>query len=104
MPERDVSVVLADAAASDIQSIYRHVAENGSVTVADGVYARLIEAIAHLGQHPESGAPRDHVRSGYRIVPMSSWVIWYRYRRSEHRVVVMRVLYGHMDASRHLQG
>ena len=104
MPERDVAVVLADAAASDIQSIYRHVAETGSVAVADGVYARLFEAIARLGEHPESGAPRDHVRAGYRIVLMSSWVIWYRYQPSERRVVVMRVLHGHMDAVRHLPG
>lgn len=104
MPEYDVAVVLADAAASDIQSIYRHVADNGSVAVADGIYARLSEAITRLREHPESGAPRDHVRSGYRIVPMSSWVIWYRYRPYERQVVVMRVLHGHMDAARHLPG
>jgi plasmid stabilization system protein ParE len=39
-------------------------------------------------------------RPGHRIVPVRSWVIWYR--EQESGVLILRVLHGHMDADRHL--
>ncbi len=102
MPGREDNVVLADAAISDIRDIYDHIASVNSIAVADNVYRLIREAIDRIGHHPESGALREHIRQGHRIVPVSSWIIWYREQDTGHGVLILRVLHGHMDANRHL--
>lgn len=72
MPEREVRVVLAAAAIRDIEAIYRRVAEGSGVLVADSVYQDFTQVFERIAAFPESNPSRDHVRPGYRIVPVSA--------------------------------
>ena len=102
MPEPNLPVVFAASAREDIASIFEYLCEHASSSTAEDIFAQIFDAIERLSRFPESGAPRDHVRSHYRMVPVSSWAVWYRYQPQHQEVRIVRVLHGHMDAERRL--
>ncbi|GFE84269.1 hypothetical protein GCM10011487_62690 [Steroidobacter agaridevorans] len=53
-----------------------------------------------LVRHPESGASRDRVRRGYRVLFIKSHAVYYKVTATT--IHIIRVLHVRMDADGHL--
>lgn len=82
------------AASDDIDGIWLHVAQD-SVSAADQLVDRIVEATKPLADFPDMGAPRDHLGPGVRALSVGVYLIFYRRRGAE--LVVERVLHGRRD-------
>lgn len=102
MPEPELPVVLTAPARADITTIFEYLCEQASPVVASDIYSQFFDIFDRLGHYPESGAPRDNVFPHYRMVPVSSWAVWYYFQPQSQEVTILRVLHGAMDAERHL--
>ena len=82
------------AASDDIERIWLHVAQD-SLSAADQLVDRIVEATAPLADFPDMGAPRDELGPGIRAVSVGVYLIFYRRRGAD--LVVERVLHGRRD-------
>lgn len=95
------TVILAPEALEDLQNIYDYIAyEKESVINAESQLSRLQEKILKLDLMPESFRlyPKDPWKSkGLRFFPVDNYLIFYTTDNENHKVNVLRVIYGKMD-------
>ena len=81
-------------ASDDIQRIWLSVAQD-SLSAADELVDRLVEATGPLADFPDMGSPRDELGPGIRALSVGAYLIFYRRRGPD--LVVERVLHGRRD-------
>jgi toxin ParE1/3/4 len=84
----------------DLIDIWQYGFEEWGAQLADKYLDELDRKIALLAEHPEMGGMRDYVREGYRVLFISSHVVYYTVTPSA--IHVIRVLHSRMDPERHL--
>ncbi|MEW6366885.1 MAG: type II toxin-antitoxin system RelE/ParE family toxin [Acidobacteriota bacterium] len=76
-------------AADDLEGIFDHISRDSPMAAADEA-GKVLDAIAHLGEHPALG--RAGRVPGTRELVVSSYVVAYRVRNDA--VQILRILHG----------
>lgn len=101
------SVVLTEAAQSDLSAIFRYIAvELQSVQNASAQLSRLEKAIASLDQMPECYRVYDkkNLRErNLRIMPVDNYLVFYVPSHDDLTVTVIRIMYGGRDIDKQLE-
>ena len=101
------SVVLTEAAQSDLSAIFRYIAvELQSVQNASAQLSRLEKAIASLDQMPERYRVYDKKNlreSNLRIMPVDNYLVFYVPSHDDLTVTVIRIMYGGRDIDKQLE-
>lgn len=87
-------------AESDFIGIWEYTFQQWGAAQADKYLDELDEGIARLADKPETGAKRDYVSEGYRVLLINSHAVYYTIAPST--IYIVRVLHGQMDPDRHL--
>lgn len=92
-------VVLTEAAALDLEDLYRYIAEYDEPKKADHVLERLLELTDKLAAYPEQGLPPKELRAigiqDYRQVFFKPYRLIYRV--VESRVIIYLIADGRRD-------
>jgi toxin ParE1/3/4 len=92
-------VVLTEGAESDLEHIYRYIAQHDSKASADHVLERLLEVGDSLAEHPERGSIPKELRSlgmaEYRQVFFKPYRLIYRVHAKQ--VVIYLITDGRRD-------
>ncbi|CCV04026.1 conserved hypothetical protein [Mesorhizobium metallidurans STM 2683] len=93
---RRVKVTYRPQAISDLQGIYRIIAQaSQSDTAASGFVQRIVARCRKIGDVPNGGRPRDDLEPGLRMVPFErTAIIAYRVTNA---VEITNVFYGGRD-------
>ncbi|PDQ20185.1 plasmid stabilization protein [Mesorhizobium sanjuanii] len=93
---RRVKVTYRPQAISDLQGIYRIIAQaSRSDTVASGFVQRIMARCRKIGDVPNGGRPRDDLEPGLRMVPFErTAIIAYQVTNA---VEITNVFYGGRD-------
>jgi toxin ParE1/3/4 len=89
--------VISEKAVEDIENIWLYTLEAWSVEQADRYYNLLFDEIEYITEHPLSGRNADHIRKNYRCTKVKSHLIFYRYKKVENKVEIIRILHQCMD-------
>ena len=92
-------VVVAPAAHDDLMEIGEYIAQDSPDNARQWI-AQLEQAIASLTSMPERAAKRDDLRTGYRVLPVGSHLIFFRI--IEREVQIARVI--HAARAREIAG
>jgi toxin ParE1/3/4 len=96
--KRDVQ--FSPRAQQDIEDIWDFTLETWGDAKAQ-TYIRAIQAGAERLRHnPFSGPACDHIRRGYRKLPVGSHMMFYRVENAH--IIVVRILHQRMDPQRRL--
>jgi toxin ParE1/3/4 len=93
-------ILLSPLAERDLIGIWQYSIGQWGEAQADQYLDDLDDAIKRLSNNPASGASRDHVRQGYRVLFIKSHAIYYKVTSTAIHIV--RVLHVRMDADTHL--
>ena len=88
---------ISDKALEDIENIWLYTIETWSVEQADRYYNLLFDEIEYITEHPLSGRNVDHIRKNYWCTKVKSHLIFYRYKTSDKKVEIIRILHQSMD-------
>jgi toxin ParE1/3/4 len=88
---------IGEKAFEDIENIWLYTIETWSVEQADRYYNLLFDEIEYITEHPLSGRNADHIRKNYRCTKVKSHLIFYRYKKLEKKVEIIRILHQSMD-------
>lgn len=88
---------ISEKAFEDIENIWLYTIETWSVEQADRYYNLLFDEIEYITEHPLSGRIVNHIRKNYRCTKVKSHLIFYRYKKSEHKIEIIRILHQSMD-------
>lgn len=88
---------ISEKAFEDIESIWLYTGETWSFEQADRYYNLIFDEIEYIVENPLSGRNLNHVRKNYRCTQVKSHLIFYRYRKSEQVIEIIRVLHQSMD-------
>lgn len=87
-------------AASDVSKIYQDTANERGIAQADKYDAGLENSLKLLADNPDLGRNCDEIREKYQRHEYGRHIIFYRKR--EHDIFIVRILYDGMDANHHL--
>jgi toxin ParE1/3/4 len=93
-------LVIRPRARRDFREIWAYTVHQWGTAQADQYLHDLDREIQRLLKFPELGTPYDHIRAGYRALPVKRHLVFYR-RNGEHLEIV-RVLHDAMDVKSHL--
>tara|TARA_R110002020_G_scaffold37828_18_gene114031 strand:+ start:2137 stop:2424 length:288 start_codon:yes stop_codon:yes gene_type:complete len=86
-----VSLKLTPAAEADIAGIALHIAEHNP-SAALRWYDEILRHCRNLGEMPEMGVARPHVRPDLRTFPAGNYLILYQ--ATEDGALIVRVVHG----------
>ena len=82
-------------ARADLAEIASYLISEASEEIARGIVSSILSRLGTLRNFPRSGARRDHIRPGRRIVVSQNYVVYYR--ATETEIIALRVLHGSRD-------
>ncbi|MDD4754234.1 MULTISPECIES: type II toxin-antitoxin system RelE/ParE family toxin [Proteiniphilum] len=88
---------ISEKAFEDIENIWLYTIESWSVEQADRYFNLLLDEIEYITEHPLSEKNADHIRKNYRYTKVKSHLVFYRYKKSEKKVEIIRILHHSMD-------
>lgn len=91
---------LKAAARNDLKGIARYKEQTWGHEQRNNYLTEFDQAFHRLAENAELGKARDHVRSGYRVFPVGSHLIYYKLG-SGKIVEIIRVLHKRMNVSSH---
>ncbi len=94
---------ISDKAFHDIENIWLYTVETWSLEQADRYYNLLFDEIEYISDHPLSGRNVDHIRKNYRCSKVKSHLIFYKYKKPEKKVEIIRILHQSMDVEEKIQ-
>ncbi|HID80883.1 MAG TPA: type II toxin-antitoxin system RelE/ParE family toxin [Chromatiales bacterium] len=94
------SYLLTPEADNDLVSIWLYTFENWGREQANTYLRELEKRFLLLAKNPDSGKPRDNIRSGYFSYHQARHVIFFRVNKG--RIEIVRILHDRMDFNRHL--
>ena len=93
-------IIVSDRARENLRNIARYTEQKWGPD-QKAIYLGLIEQrFGDIRRNPAIGAPRDHIKPGYRSVAASRHLIFYR--ESVGAIGIVRVLHQNMDVGHHL--
>lgn len=81
-------------AAEDLVAIWRHVASD-NMSAADRLLDTIESGCDRLRDFPHMGPSREDLRSGFRMLVITGYVVLYR--ALEDRIQIVRVVHGSRD-------
>jgi toxin ParE1/3/4 len=93
---------ISEKAFEDIENIWLFTIEIWSIEQADRYYNLLFDEIEYITEHPLSGRNADYIRKGYRCTKVKSHLIFYRFKKSESKIEIIRILHQSMDVEQRL--
>ncbi|MFH1120626.1 MAG: type II toxin-antitoxin system RelE/ParE family toxin [Bacteroidota bacterium] len=95
---------IREKAFEDIENIWLYTIETWSVEQADRYYNLIFDEIEYIAENPLSGRNVDHIRKNYRCTLVKSHMIFYKYKTTEKKVEIIRILHQSMDVEERLKG
>lgn len=89
-------ILRSPAAEQDLIDIWTFIAAD-NLDATDRLLDLIGSRIHQLANYPFSGAERNDIAAGLRMLPVSRYVVLYRI--DEREVVIVRVVHGARDAS-----
>ncbi|WP_298652446.1 type II toxin-antitoxin system RelE/ParE family toxin [uncultured Proteiniphilum sp.] len=93
---------ISEKAFEDIENIWLYTVETWSVEQADRYYNLIFDEIEYIIRNPLSGKDFSRIRKNYRCSKVKSHLIFYKYRKSEEIVEIIRILHQSMDVEERL--
>jgi len=97
-----MNYILSTEAANDLENIWLYTFENWSIEQADRYLNLLLDEIEYLCTKPESGFDFGKIRKGYFRTKVKSHFIFYKIKRKQSELEIIRVLHEMMDIESHL--
>ena len=94
---------ISEKAFEDIENIWFYTAKTWSVEQADRYYNVIFDEIDYLAEYPFSGRDYGHIRNDYRCSIVKSHLIFYRLKKNEELVEIIRILHQSMDIEERLK-
>ncbi|MCG7963633.1 MAG: type II toxin-antitoxin system RelE/ParE family toxin [Candidatus Thiodiazotropha taylori] len=86
------------AARSDLKGIAKYTEQMWNREQRNSYLTELDQAFHRLAENTELGKACDHIRSGYRVFPVGSHLVFYKISTG-NVVEIIRVLHKRMDVS-----
>lgn len=106
MSNEPFSLLLTEKAYQDLDEIYSYIAENlQAEQAANRLIDKIESSIVRLKDYPQSGSYvlDDLLKSkGYRKLIIDNYLALYLVDEPQHRVIIMRVIYGAINYFEHL--
>ncbi len=93
-------LVVSAHAEEDLRAIARFTERQWGVERKTAYLERIRERLRDIRRNPAAGAPRDHIKPGYRGMPAGSHIIFYR--ETPKAIEILRILHRNMDMRRRL--
>jgi toxin ParE1/3/4 len=88
---------LSRKAEEDLEEIWLYTLEIWSKEQADRYLSLIFDEIDFLTANPKTGQDFDHIRKNYRYSKVKSHLIFFKHKKSENVVEVIRILHERMD-------
>jgi toxin ParE1/3/4 len=88
---------LSRKAEEDLEGIWLYTLETWSKEQADRYLSLIFDEIEFLSINPKTGQDFDHIRKNYRYSKVKSHLIFYKHRKSNDVIEVIRILHERMD-------
>ena len=93
---------ISEKAFEDIEKIWLYTAETWSVEQADRYYNLIFDEIDYITRNPLSGKDYSQIRKNYRCSKVKSHLIFYKQRKLDKIVEIIRILHQSMDIEERL--
>lgn len=84
-------------AEEDLEGIWLYTLETWSKEQADRYLSLIFDEIEFLSINPKTGQDFDHIRKNYRYSKVKSYLIFYKHKKSDDVIEVIRILHERMD-------
>ena len=88
---------LSRKAEEDLEEIWLYTLETWSKEQADRYLSLIFDEIEFLTANPKTGQDFDHIRKNYRYSKVKSHLIFYKHKKSEDVIEVIRILHERMN-------
>jgi toxin ParE1/3/4 len=88
---------LSRKAEEDLEGIWLYTLETWSKEQADRYLSLIFDEIEFLSINPKTGHDFDHIRKNYRYSKVKSHLIFYKHKKSDDIIEVIRILHERMD-------
>jgi len=88
---------LSRKAEEDLEEIWLYTLEIWSKEQADRYLSLIFDEIKFLSANPTIGQEFDHIRKNYRYSKVKSHLIFYKHKKNEDVIEVIRILHERMD-------
>jgi toxin ParE1/3/4 len=88
---------LSRKAEEDLEGIWLYTLENWSKEQADRYLSLIFDEIEYITVNPKAGQDFDQIRKNYRYSKVKSHLIFYKHKKSEDVIEVIRILHERMD-------
>lgn len=88
---------LSRKAEEDLEGIWLYTLETWSKEQADRYLSLIFDEIEFLSINPKTGQDVDHIRKNYRYSKVKSHLIFYKHKKSDDIIEVIRILHERMD-------
>lgn len=89
------------AALADLKGIAKYTEQTWNREQRNSYLTELDQAFHRLAENNELGKSCDHIRSGYRVFPVGSHLVYYKIGAGKD-IEIIRVLHKRMDVSSRL--
>ena len=94
---------ISERAFEDIENIWLYTLKNWSVEQADRYYNLILNEIEYIAENPLAGKDYGYLRKDYRCSIVKSHLIFYKYKKREGIIEVIRILHQSMDIEERLK-
>ena len=95
--------IVSKKATKDIELIWFYTKEKWSLEQANRYYNLILDNMEYIAAFPLSGIDYSHIRKDYRCSKIKSHLIFYKYKKKENCVEIIRVLHHSLDIERRLK-
>ena len=88
---------LSRKAEEDLEEIWLYTLEAWSKEQADRYLSLIFDEIEFLSMNPKTGQDFDHIRKNYRYSKVKSHLIFYKHKKSDDIIEIIRILHERMD-------
>ncbi len=88
---------LSRKAEEDLEGIWLYTLGTWSKEQADRYLSLIFDEIEFLSINPKTGQDFDHIRKNYRHSKVKSHLIFYKHKKSNDIIEVIRILHERMD-------
>ena len=88
---------LSKKSEEDLEGIWLYTLEFWSKEQADRYLSLIFDEIEFITANPKTGQDFDHIRKNYRYSKVKSHLIFYKHKKSEDVIEVIRILHERMD-------
>lgn len=93
-------LIISDRAREDLRNIAEYTEKRWEVEQKSTYLGLIEQGFGDILRNPAVGAPRDHIKPGYRSVNVGRHLIFYRDSGAD--IWIVRVMHQNMDVWRHL--